>query len=660
MTEEHSNSPVRPEGSALDDAALDSWRVRATEKRTARRARGLRGAWDTYRAWPVWQRVAVAAPAVLVAALFLGALIDGVASLGRIHPGVTAAGIPIGGLSRDAAAERLATELQARLAEPVTVAFEETTWTVTAEEIAAVPDGPAAAELAFRVGRSGDVLGAIAQRMSLWFVPLDVDVPVSSDTSATTALIASIAEEIDRDPLDATIVIEDLTPRIEPASLGLAVQVDVLEADILDAIVAEERRVDVNASFVPVRVTDEGARDALGQVERMLAGPVSVTYEAKSWEFGPERIAEWIGFRIAGSAAEPSAESSPAGVATQTAPSGESSGTAVLEAFIDADEASATISAAVGEAGRPAVDASFKVSSGRVTIVPSQDGTGPDIETLAREMTIVLKGSGDRTLELKTQRLEPELTTEEAQGMGIKERISTYTTNYDSSNKPRVNNIHTLADAIDGTLVGPGETFSFNETVGPRTAAKGYQEANAIVNGKLVPQLGGGICQFGTTIFNAVFESGLPIVERKNHSYYIASYPDGRDATVSWGGPDFKFKNDTGTWVLIATGYSNSSVTVSLYGTDPGYEVKAQKGPWTGVTTHPVKEIDDPTLPVGRRVVEETGHDGRTIVIKRTVTKNGQVVREDSFKSVYKTIQEVVRVGTMPVPSTDATPVATP
>ncbi len=96
-----------------------------------------------------------------------------------------------------------------------------------------------------------------------------------------------------------------------------------------------------------------------------------------------------------------------------------------------------------------------------------------------------------------------------------------------------------------GRCIAPGETFSFNGTVGPRTAEKGYQEAGAIVNGELVPQLGGGICQVGTTIFNTVFESGLPVVERHNHSFYISHYPKGRDATVSWGGPDFKFRNDT-------------------------------------------------------------------------------------------------------------------
>jgi len=333
-----------------------------------------------------------------------------------------------------------------------------------------------------------------------------------------------------------------------------------------------------------------------------------------------------------------------------------------LEAFVDADEASAIVSDRVGETGRPAVDAKFTARSGSVSIVPSQDGIGPDIVTLAEEMTTELTGDGERVVELRTTRVEADLTTEEAEGMGIKERISTYTTEYSSGNKPRVNNIHTLADALDGTLIPPGGSFSFNDTIGPRTAAKGYQEAAAIVNGKLVPQLGGGICQVGTTIFNTVFESGLPVLQRRNHSFYISHYPKGRDATVSWGGPDFKFKNDTPDWVLIATGYSNSSLTISLYGTDPGYEVTAQAGEWTNVKPHAVEEIEDPTLPEDTRIVEDSGVDGRSIVVKRIVRKGGTIVREDSFRSVYGSKTEVVKVGTLPVsePVTDTVPAPTP
>jgi vancomycin resistance protein YoaR len=282
-----------------------------------------------------------------------------------------------------------------------------------------------------------------------------------------------------------------------------------------------------------------------------------------------------------------------------------------------------------------------------VTIEPSQDGIGPDIESLSLALTQELKDpSSDRAVELRTSRRTPEITTEKARSMGIKERISTYTTTYESGNQPRVNNIHLLGDSLDGALVKPGGVFSFNGTAGERTAEKGYQEANAIVNGRLVPQLGGGVCQVGTTIFNAVFESGLPVIERRNHSFYIAHYPKGRDATVSWGGPDFKFKNDTENWVLVSVSYTNGSITISLYGTDPGYDVAAETGSWTNERPFTVEEIKDPELTQGSRVVEDGGVSGRSITVKRIVSKSGKVVRTDTFVSNYKPKTQVVRVGT--------------
>ena len=304
--------------------------------------------------------------------------------------------------------------------------------------------------------------------------------------------------------------------------------------------------------------------------------------------------------------------------------------------------------AALGEkVGRPAKDAQFKTSNGRVTIIPSRDGIGPNVKALALSLTQEMQdASADRVVELRTQRTEPTITTKKAKSMGIKERIGTYTTTYSPGATARVNNIHLLGDALDGALIAPGGTFSFNGQAGERTAAKGYQEAPAIVNGELVPQLGGGVCQVGTTVFNAVFESGLPVVQRRNHSFYISHYPKGRDATVSWGGPDLKFKNDTDNWVLVSVAYTSSSITVSLYGTDPGYEVTSETGPWTNERPFATEEIKDPDMPKGSRVVEDAGITGRSIVVKRIVSKDGKVIRTDTFASKYAPKTQVVRVGT--------------
>ena len=144
-----------------------------------------------------------------------------------------------------------------------------------------------------------------------------------------------------------------------------------------------------------------------------------------------------------------------------------------------------------------------------------------------------------------------------------------------TSSSNRIHNVQLMAQYIDGTVIKPGDTFSFNDRVGPRTVERGFREGQMIIGSLLLPAIGGGVCQTATTLFNNAFELGLPIVERHNHSFYISHYPMGRDATVSWGGPDFVFKNDLKTGILIKTRYTNSTLTFSFYGTDPGRRVVA-------------------------------------------------------------------------------------
>jgi len=274
-------------------------------------------------------------------------------------------------------------------------------------------------------------------------------------------------------------------------------------------------------------------------------------------------------------------------------------------------------------------------------------------------MTRSLLERDGRILELRMRRVEPEITTAEAQSMGISQRISSFTTRFDRTNRPRVNNIHLIARAVDGVLLAPGETFSLNERVGRRTAERGYQAAPAIINGRLVPSLGGGICQLATTMFNTIFESGLPITERRSHSFYIASYPRGRDAAMAWGGPDLKFKNDTTNWLLIDTSYTSSSVTVAIFGTNPGYTVTGETSAWTDVRPFTVREVPDSLLPMSSRRIEQSGANGGTVVVTREVHAGGELIRRDTFRSTYRPKEQIVRVGTRPMPSLEST-VATP
>ncbi len=602
-------------------------------------------------AW--WRQVGLFVLLLLGTAAVITILDVGV-SFGRVHPRVSVGGVSVGGLTPSGATQRLAVELGRAIEEPVTVVFEKKRWTIDPKAVGASVDATELAASAYAAGRQGGLTRVVADRALMWFRGVDLPASAMADPGRLDTVLGEVSDVVDVEPRDASVEIDGTDVRLVPATVGVMVQSDTLKKAVLRAFLADGRSVTVDVDLVPVSVTEEDATEAFEDAKAMLSGPVKITYEGGSWEFGPDRIARWVSFRKVRPSLPGSASANVSGIlegsktAVAEAPVGVSRSRMILRAEVSATELSATVGDTLKEAGRPAKDARFVAGGGSVSIVPSQDGLSPDVVLLARHMTRVLASSEPRTVALRMRRVAPTLSTEQARGMGIKERVCTYTTRYDPSNKPRVNNIHTLAAALDGALVAPGATFSFNGQIGPRTAEKGYREAPAIVNGKLVPQLGGGICQVCTTFFNTVLLSGLPVVERHNHSFYISHYPKGRDATVSWGGPDFKFRNDTKTWYLVKTAYSASSLTISLYGTDPGYKVGFEASAFSNVKPHPVREVEDNTMPEGARTVIDSGVDGRRIAVTRSVKKGDRLVREDTFVSVYRPKEEVVRVGTKP------------
>jgi vancomycin resistance protein YoaR len=606
---------------------------------------------------PSWPVIAGLGVAMLLVVLVLG---DILVSWGGVHPGVSVDGVDVGGMGVSEARGNLERELGPRMKLPVTVAFESRRWTVTPSRVGATFAAQQAAEQAYAVGRTGNVLERVRDRVGAWFGRRTLVATASAQPDRLTSLLADLKKAVDVPPRDAYVAIKGTEVTRTPAKAGVTVREQVFRDDLLTAFVSQQRTVRLTVGYAPVSVTDEDADRAYEDAKRMVAGDLQLTYAGKSWDIPAEEVGSWIRFRAVPWSTDMTAAVSAAASAALD-PSAEQTVTAgsrkLLVAYVDSREVSSTLTPLVKGVGKPSRDARFKVDGKKETVVPSQVGIGIDVHSLAGKLDRVLRTDTERTVAMTLAQTQPRLSTTQAQGMGIKELISTYSTEYDSGNAPRVNNIHTLARALDGKLVAPGGTFSFNGAVGERTAEKGYQEANAIVNGQLVPQLGGGICQTATTFFNAVFFSGFPVVERTNHSIYISHYPKGRDCTVSWDGPDFRWRNDSKHWVLVHTSYDSGSITFSLYGTDPGYKVAYTTGPFTNIEPYGVVKENDPDLALGQQEVKQSGVDGRKVVVVRTVTLNGKVLHKDTFASVYQPQDETIRVGTKASQTATTTPV---
>jgi vancomycin resistance protein YoaR len=297
----------------------------------------------------------------------------------------------------------------------------------------------------------------------------------------------------------------------------------------------------------------------------------------------------------------------------------------------------------------PAVNAQAVLKGLKVQIRPSKAGFGLDMPRLLSDMDYVASQPGLREVVVPLTVLEPTMTTDQLTSLGLDGLGSQFTTYFDPDNKPRTQNITQAAKLVDGTVIKAGTVFSLNDTLGPRTVNRGFDYAPVIDNGVLRLGVGGGLCQFATTLFNAAFLAGLPIVERHPHDFYIDHYPIGRDAQVAYGSQDLQFRNDTSHALLVRCWAANGQVTVVLVGstgrtvtftTSAFYDMR----PSGTSRSHP-RVITDDTLSRGI-VVFEQGFDGRTVRVVRTVKQGSKLLSTDTFVSSYAPKDWIKRIGT--------------
>jgi vancomycin resistance protein YoaR len=249
--------------------------------------------------------------------------------------------------------------------------------------------------------------------------------------------------------------------------------------------------------------------------------------------------------------------------------------------------------------------------------------------------------------------IQPTLTTDKVNKMGIKELIGTGTSLFQHSIESRIYNVNLAASRVNGVLVKPGDTFSFDQAVGDVSSLTGYKQAYVIENGKTVLGDGGGVCQVSTTLFRAALNAGLPIVERHAHAYRVGYYeedsPPGIDATVYVPTVDLKFRNDTGHYILIQSivDLNTLRLTFMIYGTSDGRISNVSTPVVTNIRPAPPdKYEDDPTLPAGTIKQVDFAASGADATFTRTVTKDGKVLYNDVFTSHYQPWQAVYLRGT--------------
>lgn len=523
----------------------------------------------------------------------------------KVPRGTTVAGVRIGGHPQDEAAERLRAGLAERVARPIATTVDGT----------AVSVDPAAAGL--RVDYEASVADAGGeeswdpQRLWDYFTGGDdSDATLAVDTATYDAWLATMDEQHGQEPRDGAVGFAGARIETTDARTGRALD----PADTLDALegafLAEDPAVvALETSEVQPDIDASDVQEALDTfASPAVAAPVTLSFEGSDVKLFPADYTAALSL-----------------VPTD----GE------LVPTLDAAALSEVVGAEV-TTGAP-VDATVALVDGAPRVVPARPGVTFDPQQLeAGFLGAVAAPQGERTLALTAQVAEPEFTTADARALKVRREVSTFTTYFPYA-EYRNTNIGRAAELVDGTLLKPGDTFSLNGIVGERTVANGFTEGFVINDGILVTDLGGGVSQMATTLFNAMFFAGLEDVEHKPHSFYIDRYPVGREATVAWGAVDLRFRNDTPYGVLVDTSFtpstpsSSGAVTVTMY-SSPWWDVTTTTGERYNLTEPKTRRID--TLSCH----PNTGYGGFDIDVVRYFRPIGANTEErgpETFSTTY-------------------------
>jgi vancomycin resistance protein YoaR len=528
--------------------------------------------------------------------------------------GTTVAGVDIGGLSPAAATARLEQELGARSERPLTVTAEDRSFAL--QPATAGLSFDAAATVASAAHRPLDPVGLVRRL----FGGVDVSPVVRVDDAKLAGALGDVAAEVDHPAREGGVRFTAGQPVAVPPLAGYGVQRAAAERAVADAYLVRTGPVALPLGELAPMVSAADVQAALqGYATTAVSAPVRLVVAKRQVVVVPRTFAPYLAL---------------------TARDGR------LVPELDAAGLERALKRPLAGLERAPVDATFRLTGGSPEIVASRPGTQIPLATLASGFVEAAGRSSDRVVRVAVVPVQPRLTTAKANKLGVVEKISSFTTHYPYA-AYRLQNIHRAADLVDGTVLLPGQVFSLNRIVGERTAANGFAIGTIINEGRFAKDYGGGTSQVATTTFNAAFFAGLKILEHKTHSFYISRYPAGREATVAWPDVDLRFQNDSGHAIVIDTSYTDSTVTVAMWGTKV-WDIESVSSARYNERAYGV--VYDPTP----ACVVQGGVDGFDIDVTRVFTRGGVVVRREPFHTHYAPAAQVychAKPGPPPSPS---------
>lgn len=592
--------------------------------------------------------------------LVLAFALDTSLSKNKVLRGVQVLDVPLAGLDRESA-ERALSDLNEKLrARALSVHVGAEVFDISPEQIGASIDIPKTAGLALSAGREG----GIAKTFGCWFSRLRSPVSIEPALAPLAPSVQVLFDEWEKKavpdpPFEGAIVIQENAPIADYPRAGHGIDREASLSLIQHSFASSPNAAPPNLNLPlkdvqPVRSRAE-LDSALELAKKLLSAPVVLKPDPAML---PAAEAEKEGERASGEEAAPKKKSKKKERGKDESESEQprpapslrmevadlaralqmrlTQGDVVYDLYFHPEIVEEKLQPLRPLLERPPRDARFSVDEkDAVHIEPGQPGTHISSERIARLLLEAALREPREGLLLIEEGDPPELSLEAAQALHIDGLVSKATTRHPCC-QARVKNIHRIADLVNGRVVRPGETFSLNEAVGERTAKNGFVPAPGIEDGEMVDTMGGGVSQFATTFFNAMFHGGYEIIERQPHSFYFSRYPMGHEATLSWPKPDLIIRNDTQAGILIQTVYDKTSITVKLYGNNGGRKVKAKVSRKYDIVKPKVEYLPNPKLSPSKSKVKESGSVGWSVTVSRIVEFADGTSKEESRKVTYK------------------------
>jgi vancomycin resistance protein YoaR len=598
--------------------------------------------------WGLWLYLLIAAGLLALAATGLVAAYE-VRHAGLIYPGVRMGGLELGGMTMDEAAAAIADRYNPYPVEPITIQYGDRTWVLNPPDLGVSVDATRAAAEAFALGRSS------------LFDPYAAPLPgLVDDLLAQLGLLQwghSIQPEVRYDDLPVARALRDIARQVDVAAQEAHLQIS--GTDVFHAPGAAGRRVDFEAMrrAVTGRIR-EGSGGALELVvqdrQPHILSAETAAGRAKAF-FG-----QTINLSATGAAGERHFAADPATVAgwLVVKPTLDEQGQIAVAAEVDREKIIEFLKPFAKQMSRPAFDAKLDwnpETSSVVVLQPSQTGEQLDLEAtadlVAKAVLDPPAGDGPSLREIRAPVVvvAPKVDSDKVAEMGIVEQVSEGTSYFKGSSPERVQNIVAAADKFKGVVVPPGEEFSFNQNVGDITQADGFVDALIIWGDRTAVGIGGGVCQVSTTAYRAAFWGGFPVTERHAHGYVVGWYGEpGMDASIFTPKVDFRFKNDTGHFLLVRSEVDKEKgrITFYFYGTKPDRTVEAGKPVVSNrKPAPPALYQEDPNLAAGQIKQVDWAKEGMDVTVKRTIRSGDGGVKEEKIVSKYRPWQAVYLYG---------------